>query len=117
MNTEYLLKMKHENDYINAYLDQIKGIYKHMKEDSVYFLIDSSLNVNENHIQYNKTIKEIDDLLNQQNEHIQQFILLNKKINRALINMCNHEWCTDSIDIDPDRSKTIEYCKICSCMK
>jgi hypothetical protein len=117
MYTEYLLKMKPENDYIRAYLDQIKEIYKQMKEESVYYLIESSLNVNEEHLQYNKQITQIDNLLNEQNEYLQQFILLNNKINQKLIKFCKHDWHIDSIDIDLDTSKTIEYCKICNCMK
>lgn len=117
MNTEYLLKIKPKNDYVSAYLDQIKEIYKQMKEESVYYLIETSVNVNEEHVQYNKQITQIDNLLNQQYEHLQQFILLNNKINQKLIESCKHEWHIDSIDIDPDISKTIEYCKICNCTK
>lgn len=117
MNTEYLLKIKPENEYIRAYLDQIKEIYKQMKEESVYYLIETSLNVNQEHVQYNKQITQIDNLLNEQNEYLQQFILLNNKINQKLIEFCKHDWHIDSIDIDLDTSKTIEYCKICNCTK
>lgn len=117
MNNDYLLKMKPNNDYITAYLNEIKEIYKKMKEESVYFLIDTSLNCTESLVQYNKMITEIDTLLNQQNDHLQQLILLNNKISNKLTCFCKHEWLTDSIDIDPDRSKTIEYCKICGTTK
>ena len=117
MNQDYLLKIKPENDYIAAYLKEINLVYKNMKENTVYHLIDTSLNVNEEFLQYNKHITEIDALLNQQNEHIIKLILLNKKINTKLIDICKHDWVTDLIDIDPDRSKTIEYCKICSFTK
>jgi len=113
MSKDYLLKIKPENEYIAAYLKEINAVYKNMKEDTVYHLIDTSLNVNENFLQYNKNITEIDALLNQQNEHIIKLILLNKKINTKLIDICIHEYITDLIDIDPDISKTIEYCKIC----
>jgi hypothetical protein len=113
MNEDYLLKIKPENDYIAAYLKEIKSVYKNMKEDTVYHLINTSLNVNEYYLQYNKHITEIDALLNQQNEHLIKLILLNKKINNKLLDICKHEWITDLIDIDPDRSKTIEYCKSC----
>lgn len=113
MSQDYLLKIKPENEYIGAYLKEINVVYKNMKEDTVYHLIDTSLNVNEDFLQYNKHITEIDALLNQQNEHIIKLILLNKKINAKLINICKHEYITDLIDIDPDISKTIEYCKNC----
>jgi hypothetical protein len=40
------------------------------------------------------------------------------RILRALCNMkifktCNHEFIEDTIDIDPERSQNIRYCKIC----
>ena len=117
MNNDYLLKMKPNNDYITAYLNEIKENYKKMKEESIYFLIDTSLNTSENYLQYNKRITEIDSLLNQQHEHLQQLFLLNNQIAKNLTNLCNHDWFIDNIDIDPDRTKTIEYCKICGTTK
>ena len=32
-------------------------------------------------------------------------------------NACVHEWITDLIDIDPDRSRQITYCKHCEVTK
>jgi len=105
--------MKNENDYTIAYLKEININYAKMKEETILNLIDTSLNVNEDVLQYNKHITEINANLNQQDEHLKQLIFLNEKIRNKLISICNHDWITDSIDIDPDRSKTIEYCKIC----
>jgi len=113
MSINYLLKMKDENDYTIAYLKEINNNHTKMKEETILNLIDTSLNVNENVLQYNKHITEINDLLNEQIEHIKSLMLSNDKIRIKLISMCKHEWVTDSIDIDPDRSQTIEYCKIC----
>jgi len=113
MNIDYLLKMKNENDYTIAYLKEINSNYTKMKEETILNLIDTSLNVNENILQYNKHITEINAILNQQDEHLRQLIFLNEKLRTKLISICNHDWITDSIDIDPDRSQTIEYCKIC----
>ena len=117
MSLDYLLKMKNNNDYTIAYLKEINSNYAKMKEETILNLIDTSLNVNENILQYNKHITEINANLNQQDEHLKQLILLNEKIRTKLITICNHEWITDSIDIDPDRSQTIEYCKICQVSK
>jgi hypothetical protein len=117
MTIDYLLKMKNENDYMIAYLKEINSNYAKMKEETILNLIDTCLNVNEDVLQYNKHISEINANLNQQDEHLRQLIFLNEKIRTKLISICNHEWITDYIDIDPDRSQTIEYCKICQTTK
>jgi hypothetical protein len=117
MSLDYLLKMKNENDYTIAYLKEINNNYTKMKEETILNLIDTSLSVNEDVFQYNKHITEINANLNQQDEHLKQLILLNNKIRSKLASMCKHEWIQDLIDIDPDRSKTIEYCKICQACK
>jgi hypothetical protein len=117
MNLDYLLKMKNANDYTIAYLKEINSNYDKMKEETILNLIDSSLNVNQDFLQYNKHITEINDNLNEQDIHLKQLILLNEKIRTKLISICNHEWITDSIDIDPDRTQTIEYCKVCQATK
>jgi hypothetical protein len=113
MSLDYLLKMKNENDYIIAYLKEINNNYAKMKEETILNLIDTSLNVNDHVLQYNKHITEINANLNEQDHHLRELILLNNKIRSKLISICKHEWVKDSIDIDPDRSQTIEYCKIC----
>lgn len=117
MSLDYLLKMKNENDYTIAYLKEINNNFLKMKEETILNLIDTSLNVNENILQYNKHITEINANLNQQDEHLKQLILLNERIRANLTSICKHEWVTDLIDIDPDRSQTIEYCKICQLTK
>ncbi len=117
MNHNYVIKLKPDNDSISAYLNEIKELYSQMKEFSIYNLIDNTLNVNDKFTQSNKYMTLINDLLNEQNEHLQKLILTNKLINKNLINLCNHEIITDTIDIDLDRSKTIEYCKICGITK
>lgn len=110
---EYLIKIKPENDYVIAYLKALNENFMKMKEETIYCLIDTNLNVNENYIQYNKDISEINDYLNQQDEHIKKLFFLNEKIRYKIRSLCKHQWVQDTIDIDPDRSKTIEYCKCC----
>ena len=117
MSIDYLLKMINENDYTIAYLKEINEIHARMKEETILNLIDTSLNVNEEVLQYNKDITEINNFLNEQTEHIKQLMLSSEKIRTKLLSTCKHEWVIDSIDIDPDRSQTIEYCKICQVCK
>jgi len=113
MSLNYLLNMKSDNDYVCAYLKEIKNSYDKMKEETLFNLIDTSITTNLDYYQYNKTITEINELLNQHSEHFNQLLLLNEKLNQKIVSLCKHEWIIDTIDIDPDRSKTIEYCKIC----
>lgn len=40
-----------------------------------------------------------------------------RRITQQIQLTCKHEWETDLIDIDPDRSQTIVYCKICEILK
>ena len=39
------------------------------------------------------------------------------KVNHFIRINCNHSWVTDLIDIDPDKSQTICYCKYCEISK
>lgn len=36
-----------------------------------------------------------------------------KQINSFIENYCNHQFIYDTIDINPDYSQTIQYCKKC----
>jgi hypothetical protein len=113
----YLQNMITENDSVGSYFREINQHFLNMKEETINYLIDTALNVNEDYLQYNKDVTEINDLLNQNDENIRQLLLLNMKIRKKLTTLCNHEWVIDLIDLDLDRSKTIEYCKICQCQR
>ena len=43
-------------------------------------------------------------------EHMQ---LLRETYNKKIMDLCNHEFIEDTIDITPDRSQNIRYCSIC----
>ena len=38
---------------------------------------------------------------------------LKEECEKKIQELCNHEFETDLVDIDPDKSSTIQYCKIC----
>jgi hypothetical protein len=38
-------------------------------------------------------------------------------VEHKLNNICNHEWIDDHIDIGPDNSQTITYCRLCEVSK
>jgi len=117
MSLDYLLNMKSENDYVCAYLKEIKNNCTKMKDETILKLIDTSITTNMEYNQYSKNISEINGLLNQYSEHLNHLVLLNTQLHKKITSLCKHEWIEDSIDIDPDRSKTIEYCKVCGVTK
>jgi hypothetical protein len=47
-------------------------------------------------------------------EELDQWQTLLKKINQQIYQECQHEFVTDYIDLNLERSQTIHYCKICS---
>jgi len=50
-------------------------------------------------------------------EKKQHVIKLKTECNNIIIELCNHEFEDDMIDITPDSSKNITYCKICGYTK
>ena len=113
LQQEYFNEMRPCCDYTRSYLEEIQSYHNTMKDSTIFYLVESWLNVNEKSVEFSKQAKEINDLLNQKNDHIKLLQLLNEKITQKLTFNCIHDWTTDSIDIDPDTSKTIEYCTIC----
>ena len=53
--------------------------------------------------------REIQSLKNSLEQQEENLII----IKQFLKKYCDHEWITDSIDIDPDRSQYIKYCRNC----
>tara|TARA_B110000438_G_C15550524_1_gene536717 strand:- start:418 stop:630 length:213 start_codon:yes stop_codon:yes gene_type:complete len=55
---------------------------------------------------------EIKNILisSEKNEEINAIL---KKVDEFLLKHCRHEIVDDLIDIDPDRSKSIQYCEKC----
>ena len=65
-----------------------------------------------------------DFLINIKNEYDREIETLNniisikqdrlKEINHILATQCNHDWQTDYVDVDVERSEIIKYCKNCN---
>ena len=49
------------------------------------------------------------------NSHIfnEDYVQIKRLVHNYLLKYCNHKKVKDLIDIDPDRSKEIEYCEKC----
>jgi hypothetical protein len=43
----------------------------------------------------------------------EEYKKLNNLLNKSIIQCCPHEFIEDDIDISPDESRRITYCKIC----
>lgn len=57
-----------------------------------------------------------DDLINYKKK-LENICLTIKIINNLLFISCDHNFIEDTIDITPDKSKSIIYCSICECSK
>ncbi len=76
---------------------------------------------------YENIINNLDDILNSASDEYHKIFLLERKQNitelkticdkKILELSCNHEFEEDMIDINPERSQNISYCKICGYTK
>lgn len=73
------------------------------------FLRTIDLDINENIIKFDKHIEYKEQILSQLNSMIRLKDMCELKIKI----LCNHEFVNDMIDISPDRTQNIIYCKIC----
>lgn len=96
-NTEDEIKTlnRHINIYNSYFNENSNFLYLNDEYDKIFFSMFS-----------NKKIIEIKEML-----HIKKNFL--NYITKVIYKNCNHTWIYDSIDIDPDRSKTIIYCNKC----
>jgi hypothetical protein len=75
---------------------------------------------------YESIINNLDDILNSTLDEYHKIFLLERKQNvtelkticdNKIRELCNHDFENDMIDITPDSSKNITYCKICGYTK
>ena len=64
-------------------------------------------------------LKRLNSIFNQKELQELSFLLQDFKgyVDFKLDTLCEHEWIDDEIDITPDRSQKIIYCKICQTTK
>jgi hypothetical protein len=66
----------------------------------------------------NKKETVISKVFDNRIELFTQYLLNYKNIvEDNLQNICNHEWVEDEIDINPDNSQKITYCRLCEVTK
>jgi hypothetical protein len=104
MSLNYYLFCKKSYDKIISDLENIISIFEEIDEftkEEKDFIKNDVLLSNQSD---NKTF------FYKKKEHIR---ILRALCNIKIFKMCKHEFIEDTIDIDPDRSKNIRYCKIC----
>ena len=96
---EYFLFLKKKYINILSYLTEILNEY--FEITNLNENVDTSLFMQNN--KYQDEILEVKYMIN----------IINNKISQ----ICCHDFIEDEIDITPDRSQKIEYCKICEYTK
>ena len=101
MSLEYYLLCKKKYDEILMNLDNIIYNYEFIKDlTNIEFDLD---HVEQNIIFFIERKKHM--------------IELKTQLENKIIQICNHDFENDTIDITPERSKNITYCKICEYTK
>jgi hypothetical protein len=99
MSINYYLFCKKSYDKIIYDLENIISIFEELDE---FAKEENDISLS------NQTHNKI--FFYERKEHIR---ILRALCNMKIFKMCNHEFIEDTIDIDPERSKNIRYCKIC----
>lgn len=108
-DTSYLFELSKRNDLL---INQLKDNLTTYNEIILF------INQNKNY-QYVNTdlISFYQNLIEKAEQEVAEVTLLNENIRKELHLHCEHEFITDSIDTDYDRSKTVCYCTICELNK
>jgi hypothetical protein len=80
-------------------------------------IINNDINTIDNTYFYEhpEILKRLNSIFNQKELQELSFLLQDFKgyVDFKLDTLCEHEWINDMIDITPDRSQQIIYCKLC----
>ena len=105
MDINYFLLLK---DKYTSMLSNINDIIEICKEINEYAKENILNNERELYILFNSDAN-MEIFL----ERKKQIKNLKKICNQYIYYLCNHEFVRDDIDIDPDKSNTIYYCRLC----
>jgi len=111
MDINYFLFLRRKYNKILEHIDSINSELDEIKTSIKTFINDNDKCINneeKEHIEvltYNK--------LNYDVQKKYYILSIRDTLTAQIKNMCNHDFVTDLIDINPDESKTVTYCKIC----
>ena len=114
MSLNYFIELKNKYEHLIFSIDQTIDIYREMLNFAYKQRLD---NINSDPIILNRDISYLLKMIDINKENKMNIINLKKKANEFINQLCVHEFIEDLIDIDPDRSKIINYCKICGYTK
>ena len=109
MDINYFLLCKNRYDKI---IDSLDNIIEN--NDDINFLTDKYIpeEIITTHVMFTKPINN--NLFLQQKLYVQY---LKSECLKQIYLLCEHEFIDDTIDIDPDTTKTIRYCRFCEEME
>ena len=112
MKINFLLKLRTKYNNILDNLDNIDNTY-----NEIYEILQNNSynNTNQENQENEKKIQLINLYLRIQENLIKKENILNllKEINNKIMNICEHEFENDYVDISLDKSQKIKYCKKC----
>ena len=110
MDINYFLFNIRKYNIILEHIDSINDALYELNTDNINEMnIDS---INKNTEMY--SIKEINNDFIQLKKNI---LHLKNVCKKNIQKICKHDFVTDLIDINPDESRSITYCKICELMR
>jgi hypothetical protein len=105
MDINYFLLLRRKYSSILSYIDSIIDDFDEMHKFTKEYVTNKETNFS-----VILSPQENKEFFIERKNHI---LNLKKICNQYIQNLCNHEFETDTIDINPDESKTISYCKFC----
>ena len=106
---KYLLSRNHCNNVI-MHLNSLIECYD-------TFFINSLLHLDMNDAEYIMEQLNFLQMKEQFNSNLKYHIEIKKQCESRINNLCEHDFIDDYIDITPDHSQKITYCKICNFTK
>ena len=109
MSINYYIHIKNKYNLLLFSIDEIIENYKEM----IYL----SINESESVIILKNDISNFIKIKNIYEEEKENIISKIQEINNNIRLLCQHNFIEDTIDIDPDRCKVINYCQYCGFCK
>jgi hypothetical protein len=112
MSLDFFLQMRKMYNSIEIHLTEIIEKY-----DKLIELTKKDIDVYDNENNRIIDVEYLRNFVNDYNNKQKEVLLCKKYIYDSLLSCCEHEYVTDTIDVDLEYSINIEYCVKCECNK